>query len=837
MSSPVSFGGLQSGINTSQIINSEIAIFEQPLVALQSQQGLLTTQIADYQTVNSDLLSLQQAGDALANSLAFDQAFSVSSSNASVVTGAITSGSHAGSITLAVDRLATRSTQISAGTVAATSDVVASGDYLVASGGAALGIQSFTGQSGLATGAHTIQITQASAGATVVSTTPPLASTTISSGNDTLNVTVDGVASTVTIASGTYTPTQLAQAITQASGGTLSATIGSGGNISLATSQQGSSATLQVTGGSALGSLGLATSGVVAGIDGIVNVDGTATTVTNIAATGTTPITLASGAGSTLSVNLSGPLNLGTITAQNVSVGNGSLDSVISAINGANAGVTATALQMGTNSYALEVTSNETGSTGAGTIDTQAFAASALGAIQVTTAAQDAIVSVGGVGGPQVVSSSNAVTGLLPGVTANLTSVSSTPVTLNVAADGSQVAGRVSALVDAANKVLTEISTDTAYNASTNVAAPLNGQTSLSSLAQRVLALVGNAVGASAAGSDGQVGESAGLAITSAGTISFNQSAFVKAYNLNPQAVQSMFIQGGSFSPSTSPYAGQVTFAGASDHTTPGSYGVSISQSAAQAIDVGSTAFSSTGATLASGEVYTITSGGVSANYAATSGESLSTVVSGLNASLAAAGIGVSASLSGVSGSSHLQLNSTDYGAAAAFTVTTSGTDQLGLTTSGTSFHGTDVVGTINGVAATGLGQTLSLASPSNPANGLSVLVSTPGITTATTLGTMNYSPGMAQGLASLAVQTTLAPGGQIAAATTGLNSTLNDVTSEIALQKQLVATQRAMLTQEFNAMETQLAQLSSESKFLASSSSSSSSSSLFNSGSTLSTG
>jgi len=837
MSSPVSFGGLQSGINTSQIINSEMAIFEQPLAALQMQQGLLNTQISDYQTINSDLLSLQQAGDALANSLAFDQAYSVSSSNTSVATGAITSGSHAGSITLAVDQLATSSTQISAGTVAATSDVVASGNYLVASGGAALGIQSFTGQSGLATGAHTIQVTQASAGATVLGTTPPLVGTTISSTNDMLNVTIDGTASTVTIASGTYTPTQLAQAISQASGGTLSVAIGLGGNISLATAQQGSSATLQVTGGSALGSLGLTTSGVVSGTDGIINVDGTATTITNVAATGTTAVTLASGTGASLSVNLSGSLNLGTITAQNVAVGNGSLDSVISAINGANVGVTATALQTGTNAYALEVTSNKTGLTGAATIDTQAFTSSALGAIEMTTTAQDSIVSVGGVGGPEVVSSSNAVVGLLPGVTANLTSVSSTPVTLNVVADGSQVASQVSALVDAANKVLTEISTDTAYNASTNVTAPLNGQTSLNSLAQKVLALVGNAVGTSAAGSDGQVGESAGLAITSTGTISFNQSAFIKAYNADPQAVQSMFTLGGSFSPSSSTYSGQVTFAGASDLTTPGSYGVSISESAAQAIDSGSTAFSSSGATLASSEVYTITSGGVSANYAATSGESLSAVVSGLNASLAAAGIGVSASLSTMSGSSHLQLSSADYGAAATFSVTTSGTDQLGLTTSGTSYHGTDVVGTINGVAATGLGQTLSLASPSNPANGLSLLVTTPGITTATTLGTVNYSPGMAQGLANLAVQTTLAPGGQISAATAGLDSTLNDVTSEIALQKQLVNTQRAMLTQEFNAMETQLAQLSSESKFLASSSSSSSSTSLFNSGSTLSTG
>ena len=837
MSSPVSFGGLQSGINTNQIINAEMAIFEQPLAALQQQQSTLNTQISDYQTINSDLLALQQAGDALSTSMAFDQAYSVTSSNSGVATGTITSGSEPGSITMAVDQLATGSTQISAGTVSATSDVVASGDYLIGSGGAALGIDSFAGQSGLSLGAHSIQVTQASSGATVLASTPPAASTTISSSNDTLNVTIGGNASTVVIASGTYTPTQLVQAITQASGGTLSATIGAGGNISLATDQQGSTASMQLTGGTALTSLGMTTSGVVNGTDGVINVDGTATTISNIAASGTTQVTLTSGSGGTLTANLAGPLTLGTMTAQNVSVGNGSLASVVSAINGANAGVTAMALQTSTSTYALEVTSNKTGLAGAATIDTQAFATSSLGAMQLTTAAQDSIVSVGGVGGPEVVSSTNSVGGLLPGVTANLTQVSTTPVTLNVAADGSTIAGQVSTLVDAANKVLSEISTDTAYNSSTGVAAPLNGQTSLNSLAQRVLAIVGYAVGTSAAGSDGTAGESAGLSITSTGTIAFNQNAFVTAYDANPRAVQSLFTIGGTFSPSSSAFTGQVAITGATDSTTTGSYGVSVSQSASQAIDTGSAVFAATTSTLASSESYTITSGGTTASYTANAGETVAAVVSGLNASLAAAGISVSASTTAVSGGYSVQLGSANYGSAASFSVGASGTDQLGLTSSGTSFTGTDVVGTINGVAATGSGQTLTLNNPANAANGLSLLVTTPGISTATTIGTVDYSPGMAQGLASLAAQSTLGPGGQIATATSGLNSTLTNVTGEIALQNQLVTTQRAMLTQEFNAMETELAQLSSVSKFLASSAASSSSSSaLFNTGSTLST-
>ena len=840
MSGAVSFGGLSSGLNTSQIINAEMAIYQHPLMALTAQQSLLNTQIADYQSLNSDLLALQQSGDALSSAVAFGQAFAANSSNSLVATGSITSGSQAGSITFAVDQLATGSTQISGGTVSAISNVVASGNFLVGSGGAAIGISSFNAQSGLSLGAHMISVTQASSGASVMATTALASSTSITASNNTINVSIDGVASTVTIASGTYTPTQLTQAITQASGGTLNASLGSGGNLLIATAHQGSTASLQITGGTALAATGLATSSVVTGTDGIINVDGTATTVNNIAASGTTQVTLTSGTGGSITANLSGPLNLGSMSAQNVSTGNGSLASVVNAINSANAGVSATALQVGTNQYALEITSAKTGLTGAATVDIQALSTSSLGVLQTTTAAQNSILSVGGVGGPQVISSTNNVTGLLSGLTANLSQVSATPVTLSITADGSKVATQVSNLVDAANKILSSISSYTKYDAATGIAGPLNGRTSLTAMAQRVLSIVGNAIGTSAAGSDGTPGESAGLAITSSGTITFNSAAFITAYNANPAAVQSMFTEGGTFTAAVPAYAGQVSIAGAQDRTNPGSYAVSISTSASQAIDAGSSAYAATTSTLATAETYTFTSGTSKATYAAAAGESLAAVVTGINSALAAAGIATSASLKNIAGSFHVQLDSADYGATATFSVATSGSDQLGLTTSGATYTGIDVVGTINGQTAVGSGQMLSLANPADPANGLVLQVTTPGITTATSLGTVNYSPGFAQGLAHSAISAIAAPGGQIPTTIDGLKSTLANVANEIAQQKRLVATQQAMLTQEFSTMESVLSQLSSESKFLANnsgSSSSSSSSSLFSSGSTLSVG
>jgi flagellar hook-associated protein 2 len=828
---PVSFGGLESGLDTSEIISAEMAIYEQPLNSLKTEQTSLNTQISDYQTINSQLLSLQQAADGLSNPIAYDEAFSATSSNSSVATGTITSGTSAGAVTIAVDQLATGSTQISAGTVASPVDVVATGNLLVGSGAAPLGISSLASGSGLAVGAHTISVTQASAGAAVSSSTPLAASTIITSANDELDVTVNGTTQSVVLANGTYSSSQLASEINQSSGGTLAATVNAAGILTVATSQQGSSASLQVTGGSALSTLGLSSGSTVYGVDGEIAVDGTTTAVSNIAGSGTTSVTLNSGTGGTITAELSGGLTVGSMTAQNVSVGDGSLSSVVSAINGANAGVTATALEVGNNEYALEITSENTGIAASSTLDANAFATSSLGVLNTTTAAQDAIVSVGGAGGFQVTSASNAVSGLLPGLTVNVSQVSASPVTVSVEPDGTQIATQVASLVNAANAVLTSISTDTAYDQSTNSAAPLNGATSLTELSQQVLSLVGSAVGSSGVGSDGTAGESAGLAITASGAITFDQTAFIAAYNANPSGVQAMFTEGGTFSPSSPTYAGQVSVAGATDETTPGTYSVSISQSAAQALDTGSTTFAAPSSTLGAAESYTITSGSSSATYAASAGESVTNVISGLNSALAASGIGVSASLVGASGSYHVQLSTAAYGASANFSLSASGADQLGLTTSGTSFAGADVVGTIDGQSATGVGQTLSLADQGDPANGLTLEVTTPGISSPTSLGTVNYDPGLAQGLANLAQQSSVTPNGQIADTIAGLNSTLENVTQQIALQQQLVNTQQQTLTTEFTNMEKSLTQLKSESSYLSDESSTSSSSSSSSSG------
>ena len=262
---PVSFSGLVSGLNTQSIINAEMAVYEQPLTNLQTEQSTINTKITDYQAINTQLLSLQQAADALADPAAFNEAYAAASSNSSIATASVSSGTQTGSLTFAVDQLALGSTQISAGTVASPNDIVTSGTVLIGSGGAALGITSMDAGAGLAAGNHTIAVTQSSSGATVSGDTAVAASTTIGASNDQLDVEIDGAAQSLTLAAGTYTPTQLAQAVEQASGGSLTASVSASGELSVATAEQGSAASLQITGGSGLLALGLSAGSTVTG--------------------------------------------------------------------------------------------------------------------------------------------------------------------------------------------------------------------------------------------------------------------------------------------------------------------------------------------------------------------------------------------------------------------------------------------------------------------------------------------------------------------------------------------------------------------------------------------
>lgn len=805
-----------SGLNTQQIISAYLQVAEQPLFDLQNQQANLNSQVSDYQGIQSQIQALQTAANALTSQGAFTGSVAATSSNSQVASATVGSGASSGSVTFDVNQLATANSMLSSGTVSSTSDVVASGDLLLASGASGIGISSMSGSS-LTLGQHSISVTQASQGASVTSATPLASSTSITTSNDQLAVAIDGTNYTFTIASGTYTAQQLATAVTASSQGLLTASVNSSGQLVMATTEQGSAATLEVGSGSANTALGLSSmSSAVTGVNGIINVDGTSNTITDISGTTPTQVSLTSGTGGTISATLgTSGLTIGSITAQNISVGNGSLASVVSAINNANIGVSAQALAVGTNEYALSLTSNQTGAANDISISPTAFSSSGLGTLQTITQGQNAILTLGGTGGFEIQSASNTVSSLLSGVNITLNQTSSSPVTISVAPNASQVSQQVSSFVNAANTLLQTISTDTAYNQQTNTAGPLNGDVQLQNLAQQVLSIFSQAIGSSSVPDTGTTGSAAGISINGkTEQINFNASTFATDFQNNPTGVAAMFTEGGTFTPSYSGATSQdVGLVYASNSTQAGSYNVTISQSASQATDNGTATFSSSSASVSSADTYTITSGSQSVNYGVTSGETLSQIASGLDSAFAQGGLNLSAQVVASGSSSILQITSGNYGSAASFSVSSSSTDVLGIV--GTSFTGTDVAGTINGVAATGNGQILTAPINDPTLAGLSLQVTTPGITSTTSLGTFNYTQGLSGALANLAVTTLNTTGGEIPSKIQSLQSNSTQIGNQITLQKKLIVQEQQQLTTEFTNMETVLAQLKSEQSYL----------------------
>lgn len=205
--------------------------------------------------------------------------------------------------------------------------------------------------------------------------------------------------------------------------------------------------------------------------------------VSSAVATGTT----FSAAGSSMAISIGGKTTTLTLTDT-------TLSGLSSAINKANAGVTATILNDGT-SDRLVITGNETGA--ANTVSIAATGSLAQfdttgGSMTKSQAAQNAELTIDGIA---VSKPSNTVTDAIKGVTLNLnqTNVGS-PVKVSLAKDISAVTNQITAFVDAYNTLATSVGKQTSYNATTKTSAVLNGDASARSILTNIRAELGKAV-------------------------------------------------------------------------------------------------------------------------------------------------------------------------------------------------------------------------------------------------------------------------------------------------------------------------------------------------------
>jgi flagellar hook-associated protein 2 len=209
-----------------------------------------------------------------------------------------------------------------------------------------------------------------------------------------------------------------------------------------------------------------------------------------------------------------------------------------------------------------------------------------------------------------------------------------------------------------------------------------------------------------------------------------------------------------------------------------------------------------------SGSTLQLTRGATSVSYTVPSGQALSDTATAFNAVSASAHFGVTAQVSG----STLQFTADTLGAAAAFSASLDGTDGTRLST------GTDIAGSIDGQAAIGVGGVLSLPTGTGGAVGLSLNVTTSANDVAASggaIGTVNYTPGIAQRLVTLVNDATNSQTGSLTTATSGAKDEIKRYQDQIDTWDTRLSDYRASLTTQFTAMETALSALKTQSSAL----------------------
>jgi len=525
--------------------------------------------------------------------------------------------------------------------------------------------------------------------------------------------------------------------------------------------------------------------------------------------------------------------------------GNSSLSGIASAINAANAGVSASIVNDGTgarlvltssttgaaNGFKVSVADGDGNNTDAAGLSGLAYDPTRTGGTPQTTllqSAQNANLSIDGIA---ITSASNTVSDALQGVSINLagTTATNAPTTLTISQNTSAANSAIQSFVSNYNSLLGTVQSLTANTPGSASNGPLAADPSVNVITgdlQNIVASVFN-TGNPAIQSLNDLG----IAFQEDGTLTLNQSTLSGALAKSPGAVAQLFSDTGSSSDSL------IQYQSATSATQNGNYALNLSQIASQGSLVGS---ASAGLTITQGsnDTFAAIVDGVSANVTVPAGtyasaSSLAAAVqAAINGTPAFANGGVSVNVTQSGGV--LSIAPTDFGSHSSVTLDNgSGAQNLfGATPVSTS--GADVAGTLAGFTFTGSGQTITAAANS-PAAGL-VLSQTGGVIGSR--GTISYSQGIGAQLDNALTQYLDPTNGIIATATQGLTSTITHLQSQETELQANLQTQQATLISEFTAMTELVQSLNQTSSFLSQSfgTSNSSSSSSSNSGGSLAT-
>jgi flagellar hook-associated protein 2 len=782
------------GIDADTIVTQLMQVERLPLNALQARRDASKTAAEAINKIRSSLDAFRLASARLGELANFDR-FKATASNPDSVSAVVSGTANIGTLTFSVDRLALAHGLRSVGSVATDSTTATSQAYVsIAAGTRSIGVDTVRAGAGLTAGTLSMKVTQASAGATTSGVA--LATSTVVDGtNNSFQIEIDGVAHAVTLASGTYDRAALvdaAQTALDTAGVGVTAGLDGSGALQLTSVREGSSTSLRVVSGTALSDLGLsAMTTASTGTDGVVDIAGNLTTVTS--AQSGQAVALGTGSG-TLDVVLSGGLRVGASTVTTVSTGSRSLADVVAAVNGANAGVSAAAVKVGTGAWRLQLTSRTTGDQGRIALDDAVF--DGLGGLVESSAAQNAAITIGsGPGAYSVESSSNTFTDVLAGVSLVAKTVSATPVTVDVSRNDDAVAGDIAKMVGAANTLLAEIKVQMRFDPATGAAGALVGNSAVRRLAEDVRAALGGQVAGLGGTPTKGLASSIGIQLGRDGSFTFDQAKFMSAVTADPSAVARLFSRGGTST-------GDATFATATAETAHGTYAVNVTTAAAQATT--GTLFSG-GAASSSRLGFRV--GSTTATVDITGGQTAAQVIESLNNSFAGAGLDLTAEVDGTG----LRVRANGWGAAGDFELND---DLLGIGV-WNPLVGADVQGTINGVSANGSGRRLTLSAlVGDRAAGLSIDV-TGGLTGA--VGSVTYEPGIGARVVEVATALTRDETGVLTSAKDGADRRTKAFTDQMTRLEDRLTIREANMRRQWANLQTLLANLQNQGSWVSS--------------------
>ena len=510
--------GLGSGVDLQAIVTQLMAAERQPEQKILALKSAASTAQTGWTNLAGYISSLKTAATAL-NTGTKVSASTATSSDTTAMTATATAGAQLGSLSVSIGRLATAQ-QLSSGALTGVAMLVGAGSAFITSGLSSLGATSLAMDGTISAGVHRLQVTQASSAAEAVATGVPALTYT---GASDLSVTT--TAGTVAVTLGTYATSQdlLTSLNTQLAGVATASLVA--GQVRIASLDEGSGASLAVSGGAA-GGLGL-TAATTNGTDAKIDWDGATSTLSHI--TAGTPLTIAPG----VTLTPAGHLSLGSANSTVIQTTATSTLADLNAQIGASGGpATAALVDTGDGTSAplrLILAARSTGTAGQLTMTSSGISVLATGQLSTVSAAQDAQLTVGGT---TVTRSSNTVTDLIPGVTLGLLKQGAT-INLDVSRDTATTATTVGGLVTGINALLSSVSSLVSYNATTKSSGPLAGNSGARAIPGTVLSLFNSTTGTGTTTALSQLG----IQTNRDGTLSFDSAVFTARMASDPSGV------------------------------------------------------------------------------------------------------------------------------------------------------------------------------------------------------------------------------------------------------------------------------------------------------------